>query len=131
MLMPIRRWTLLLAAAAAFGQEAAPFPPEPSDPWKPAWELSLRRDQLSDPVETGDSFRRNGLQVRLRWTWELEPLWFVAGIRSALGSDGNQSNAARWDQQPSNGTQVDMAHADLSWATERTFGSLSLGFQEN
>jgi hypothetical protein len=131
MLMSIRRWTLFLAAAAAFGQEAVPFPREPSEPWKPAWELSLRNDQLSNPVDTGASFQRTDLQLRLRWDWELEPLRFVAGIRSALGSDGNQFNAPRWDQQPSNGTQVDMAHADLSWVTERTFGGLCLGFQEN
>lgn len=129
--MPIRRWTLFLVTAAAFGQDAAPFSPEPSRPWVPAWELSLRSDELSNPVETGDSFRRSDLQLRLRWSWELEPLRFVAGVRSALGSDGNQFNAARWDQQPSNGTQVDLAHADLSWVTERSFGSLRLGFQEN
>ena len=129
--MPIRHWTLFLAAAAAFGQEAVPFPREPTEPWKPAWEFSLRNDQLSNPVDTGAGFQRTDLQLRLRWNWELEPLRFVAGIRSALGSDGNQFNASRWDQQPSNGTQVDMAHADLSWVTERTFGSLCLGFQEN
>ena len=61
----------------------------------------------------------------------MEPLRFVAGIRSALGSDGNQFNALRWDQQPSNGTQVDLAHADFSWVTENTFGGLCLGIQEN
>jgi hypothetical protein len=55
----------------------------------------------------------------------------VAGTRSALGSDGNQFNPPRWDQQPSNGTQVDLAHADLSWVAERTFGGVRLGFQEN
>jgi hypothetical protein len=130
-MMPIRRWTLLLAAAAAFGQEAVPFPQEPSGPWKPAWELSLRADQLSNPVETRTSFHRDDLQLRLRWSWELEPLRFVAGTRSALGSDGNQFNPPRWDQQPSNGTQVDLAHADLSWVAERTFGGVRLGFQEN
>ncbi len=129
--MLIRPWIFPLAAAIAFGQEVAPFWPESREPWKPAWEVTLRGDQLSNPVETADGFRRVGLQLRLRWSWELESLRFVAGTRSAMGTDGNQFNAPRWDQQPSNGTQVDVAHADLSWVAERTFGTLSLGFQEN
>jgi hypothetical protein len=129
--MPIRRWTLSLAAVLAFGQETAPFPRETPEPWKPAWELTLRSDQLSNPVETSDSFHRAGLQLRLRWTWDLDAVRLVAGTRSALGSDGNSLNPPRWDQQPSNGTQVDVTHADLSWVAEKAFGSLSLGFQEN
>jgi len=129
--MLLRRWTLALAAAAAFGQEAAPFPLESSDPWKPSWELTLRADKLSEPVETSDSFTRTGLQLRLRWSWDVEALRFVVGTRSAMGSDGNQFNSPRWDQQPSNGTQMDVAHGDLSWIGERTFGTLKLGLQEN
>jgi hypothetical protein len=115
MKMLIRRWTLALAAAAAFGQETAPFVPEPPQPWKPAWELSVRGDQLTDPIDPSASFRRIDAQLRLRWTWDLESLQLVGGTRSAMGSDGNQFNAARWDQQPSNGTQVDVARGDLSW----------------
>jgi len=129
--LTLSRWTLLLPAAFAFGQEAAPFPLETLDPWKPAWEATLRSDQLSNPVETSDSFRRLSLQLRLRWTWDLELLRLEAGTRSAMGSDSNQFNSPRWDQQPSNGTQLDTVRAQASWATPRTFGSLSLGFQEN
>ncbi|MDP1830488.1 MAG: hypothetical protein Q8K67_00375 [Geothrix sp.] len=129
--MPIRRWILFLAAAAAFGQEAAPFPPESPEPWKPAWEWTLRGDQLTDPGYSSENVQRIGVQLRLRWTWDGDALRFVAGTRSAMGSDGNRFNARRWDQQPSNGTQVDVAHGDLSWITARTFGTLSLGFQEN
>jgi hypothetical protein len=129
--MPIRRWFLFLVAVTGFGQGVVPFTQDPSDPWKPAWELMLRSDQLSNPIEIGDRFRRNDLQLRLRWSWESEDLRFVAGTRSALGSDGNQFNGLRWDQQPSNGTQLDLAHVDLAWVTERTFGNLNFGFQEN
>jgi hypothetical protein len=131
MKMPICRWTLALAAAAAFGQEAAPFAPESPQPWKPAWELTVRGDQLTDPADPSASFRRSGAQLRLRWTWDLESLQLVGGTRSAVSSDGNQFNALRWDQQPSNGTQVDVAHGDLSGVTEQTFGTLRFGFQEN
>lgn len=129
--MPLRRWTLALAAATAFGQEATPFPQTTASPWTPAWEVTLRADQLSEPTEPSDSFRRAGLQLRLRWSWEWEALKLVVGTRSALGSDGNQFNAARWDQQPSNGSQMDVAHGDLSWTTAQTFGTLRLGLQEN
>lgn len=129
--MLLRRWTLALAAATAFGQETVPFPQAETSPWAPAWELTLRADELAEPNLPSDSFRRAGLQLRLRWTWEWEPLKLVVGTRSAVGSDGNQFNAARWDQQPSNGSQLDVAHGDLSWTTERTFGTLRLGLQEN
>jgi hypothetical protein len=129
--MSIHRWTLALVAVFAFGQEEAPFPQETTSPWKPSWELTLRGDRLSNPVETLDDFSRSALQLRLRWSWELAGLKLVAGTRSALGSDGNQFNAGRWDQQPSNGSQLDLAHADASWVAPRTFGGLSLGFQEN
>src|SRR5512133_1434007 len=131
MMLPIRRWTLHLVAALAFGQEAAPFPQEPPGFWQPAWELTLRGDQLSDPGQATESFRRAGAQLRLRWSWDLPALHLEAGSRSALGSDGNRLNPPRWDQQPSNGTQLDVAHAALSWVTARTFGTLDLGLQES
>lgn len=129
--MPIRLGMIFLAAVLAFGQEAEPFPSAEPEPWKPAWELTLRGDRLSEPGNAAESFRRAGLQLRLRWSWEVEALRFEAGTRSALGSDGNRFNGPRWDQQPSNGTQVDVALARLAWVSERAFGTLTLGFQEN
>lgn len=131
MMMPLRRWTLALAAVAAFGQEGAPFPQAAPPPWTPAWELTLRADELAESGLSSERFRRLDLQLRLRWSWEWEALRLVAGTRSAMGSDGNRFNAARWDQQPSNGSQLDVAHGDLAWTTARTFGSLRLGLQEN
>lgn len=129
--MQIHRWAPLLAAAFAFGQEPAPFPSERPNPWKPAWELTLRGDQLTNPVEVSDSFRRASVQLRLRWTWELDRIRFEGGTRSALGSDANRFNAPRWDQQPSNGTQLDVARVAGAWVSPIAFGTLSLGFQEN
>jgi hypothetical protein len=121
---------LLPVAVLAFGQEAAPFPPEPADPWRPAWEATVRGDWLQDPAEPSDRFHRLGLQLRLRWTWERDGLRLEAGSRSAMGSDSNRDNAPRWDQQPSNGSQADVLRAEGSWATPRTFGRLGLGLQE-
>ena len=129
--MPFCRWLFPLLAVSALGQEAVPFPPERVDPWTPAWELTLRADRFSDPVNTGDSFRRMAAQLRLRWTWELDSVRFVASTRSAVGTDGNQFNAARWDQQDSNGTQADVLRGEVSWVSPGAFSSLSLGLQEN
>ena len=130
--MPLlQRWLLPLIASVAFGQEAASYFPEPTDRARFAWELTLWRDQVEDPRTPSASFNRLGAQLRLRWTWEQDGLRLVAGTRSATGTDGNRFNLPRWDQQPSNGTQLDVAHADLSWVTAQTFGTLRLGFQEN
>ncbi|MBI1752546.1 MAG: hypothetical protein HY014_02790 [Acidobacteria bacterium] len=128
--MPFRRWFAALLSCLASGQET-PFAQEPVNPWQPAWELTLRGDQLSDPGEPSERFQRAGLQWRLRWAWEGEGLRFVAGTRSAMGSDGNRFNGPRWDQQPSNGSQLDLAQGEAFWASERAFGDLRLGFQEN
>lgn len=129
--MPFLRWTFALVAATLLGQEGTPFEPTAGASWAPAWELTLRADELAEPNLPSDAFRRAGLQLRLRWTWNWESLQLVVGTRSALGSDGNQFNAPRWDQQPSNGTQMDVAHGDLAWVGGRTFATLRLGLQEN
>ena len=129
--MLIRRWTLLLTATVLLGQDAAPFGPPPRKPWEPAWELTLKGDKLSDPGTPSDSFQRTNAQLRLRWSGEWDFLRVEGGLRAAIGSDGNQFNDERWDQQWSNGTELDVARLDASWASARTFGTLSLGFQAN
>lgn len=127
---PLRGWMLSLATALA-AQEPAPFPPEAPGSWRPAWELTLVSDRLEDPGPAPDSFRRTGLRLRLRWSWELPALRLEAGTRSALGSDGNRFNPPRWDQQPSNGTQLDLARVAVPWVSERAFATFGLGLQEN
>ena len=128
--MQAPRWMPLLVATFALAQDAAPFQPEAANPWLPAWELRVRADRFSDPSDDSGSFRRTNLQLRLRWTWQWDSLKVEAGTRSALGSDSNRLNPPRWDQQPSNGSQMDVAHATLAGAREKVFGSLRLGFQE-
>ncbi len=117
--------------AFAFGQETAPFALEKPNPWKPTWELTLRGDRLADPGEYSESFRRSGVQLRLKWTWDLDVLQLEAGTRSAMGSDSNRDNSPRWDQQPSNGSQLDVALARASWAAPSSYGTLTLGLQPN
>ena len=128
--MPMPGRILLLAAALAPAQEALPFPEDRPSPWLPAWELSLRGDRISGPV-SGLPIQREDLALRLRWTAQRGPWRAVAGTRSALGSDGDRLNGVRWDQQPSNGTRLDLARLELTGVTPRTFGALNLGFQES
>ena len=127
----IGRWTPFLVAVLAFGQETVPFPPERVDPWKPSWEMTLRGDQLTDQGDPAEDFRRASVELRLRWGLELAGWRLEAGFRSAMGSDSTEDNAARWDQQPSNGTQLDVARATATWVAPAAFGKLSLGFQDN
>lgn len=124
------RWILPLAAAVLAAQETGSFPAEASSPWVPAWELTLHGDRLASDAP-GESFRRGGAQLRLRWAWDAGRLRLEAGTRSAAGSDGNRFNADRWDQVPSNGTQADLARGTVAWTSEGAFASLGLGLQES
>lgn len=129
--MAIWGWLPLLVATLGLAQEAAPFPAETHKPWLPAWELSLRNDRVSGLEYRQDDLHRTDLQLRLRWSAEWDGLRVVGGIRSALGSDGNKYNVVRFDQEPSNGTQLDLARVDLTRVSPALFGCASLGFQEN
>jgi hypothetical protein len=100
----------------------------------PQWEVKARAERIEDILgdhhaPMGD-IRREALQLRFRWGLDWAGLRWEAGFRSALGSDGNSGNLPRWDQQPSNGTQLDVARADLAWGGVNGFGRLRLGFQE-
>lgn len=127
--MKPRNWILPLLATFASGQE--PFPAEPAGGWSGTGELVLRGDRLTIPDEPALGFRRAGVELRTRWTWEAEPFRWVMGVRGALGTDPNGMNVPRWDQEPSNGLRLDAAHADLSWVAAQSFGSLKVGLHGN
>lgn len=122
----------MLAVASALAQTVEPLPREPAW-WEPQMELRLRLDRITEADQ--EEVDRASAQLRLRWQgggqdgWE--PFRYAFGTRSALGSDGNRLNLRRWDQQPSNGTRLDLAHAGIQAHSERAFGDLRLGFQES
>ena len=124
--------TMVLAMTGALAQGLEPLPREPGW-WEPQTELRLRLDRITEADQGGVD--RASAQLRLRWEGAGPDRWegfrYAFGTRSALGSDGNRLNIRRWDQQPSNGTQVDVAHVGVEGRSERTFGDLRLGFQEN
>jgi len=129
--MTLCRWIPIVATAFAMGQEAQPFTPEPASPWQPAWAVRARYDQLTEPEYPAFGFHRTGLELKLRWEGEWGPVRGEVGTRSALGSDANRLNGPRWDQAPSNGTQLDVASVAWSGAWAWGFGAVRAGLQEN
>lgn len=130
--MRLGGWVVLLAMASARAQGLEPPPREPAW-WVPRTELRLRLDRITEADQGG--VERVSSQLRVRWEGQgaggWEPFTYAGGFRSALGSDGNRLNLRRWDQQPSNGTQLDVARIGIAGRSERTFGEAHLGFQEN
>lgn len=131
--MPLFRWIPMLACTLVLAQDV-PFAEEARQPWAPLWELTARAESirgiLGDGLVPMGDIRREGLQIRLRWKAEWGGLDWTAGLRSAAGTDGNSGNRPRWDQQPSNGTQLDVARVELAGLSRRLFGRVTLGFQE-
>lgn len=122
----------MLAAAGAWAQGLEPLPQGPAW-WEPQSEVRLRLDRITEAGQGGVD--RASTRIRLRWEGTGPGRWegfrYAFGTRSAFGSDGNRLNIRRWDQQPSNGTQLDVAHLGVEGRSERTFGDLRLGLQEN
>lgn len=125
-------WIGIAAAGALTAQEAAYFQEERTPWWKPtSGEVSLQRERIASDDPPGAAIVRTRGLVKLRW----EPAWswgrFVFGTRHALGSDGNRFNVDRYDQEPSNGSRVDLAYLAVAGQSERAFGEVRLGLQDN
>ena len=105
----MKRGFLLLAFTLPLAAQEAYFQEEKPDPWTPAWELTAQAERQNLPPALAD-FDRSDLRLRLRWTFDLgQGLDLKAGVVGALGSDGNSKNLFRQDNQPSNGSRLDLA----------------------
>lgn len=121
---------LSMLISPLLAQEGPPFPEEARNPWVPAWEWTLKGDRVNGlQGDTGD-FQRILSFLRLRWTWESGPFDATLGTRHALGSDGNQFNVDRYDQQVSNGSRLDLAQIRWRANGPRAFGEVRAGLQE-
>jgi hypothetical protein len=127
----IRSWLPVLAGTLALAQGGPPFVPDRPPVWQPEWEFSAHTDRLTGSDAGPDGLGRTGAQLRLRWTAPWRSLDLAAGTRSAAGSDGNRFNGPRWDQQPSNGTRLDLARVQWTGSAPAGFGRIRLGFQDN
>lgn len=124
--------TALLAFCAGLPLAAqAYFPEEKPDPWIPAWELTAQAERQDLPPGLAD-FSRSDLRLRLRWTFDLaDGVDLRAGTVSYLGSDGNAKNLARQDNQPSNGSRLDMAALHAAWNGAGSGAELQGGLVDN
>ena len=121
--MRLKPLALVLAALPMAAQEATYFQEEKPNPWTPAWELTAQAERQNLPPALAD-FDRSDLRLRLRWTFDLgEGLDLKAGVVGGLGSDGNRKNLLRQDNQPSNGSRLDLAELH-----EASFGETA-GFE--
>jgi hypothetical protein len=104
----------LVCAALTLRAQQAYFQEEKPDPWAPAWELTAQAERQNLPPGLQD-FSRSDLRLRFRWTFDLSNGFELkAGSASYLGSDGDAKNLSRMDNQPSNGSRLDLA--ELRWS---------------
>ncbi|HET8714713.1 MAG TPA: hypothetical protein VFM16_02735 [Holophagaceae bacterium] len=129
--MRVRPLLLTGLLAAHLGAQEAYFPEEKVSPWTPTWELTAQAERQNLPPD-GPDFDRSDLRLRLRWTFgDEEGLQLKAGTVSYLGSDGNAKNLLRQDNQPSNGSRLDLAALRWSGYGPSTGVELEGGLVEN
>lgn len=125
------RWIAVLVIPLSLAAQDVYFKETPANPWVPAWELTLRADRIGWPEEGKSLVERESARLRLKWVWEGGPWSGSLATWAAVGSDGNQFNTLRYDQQPSNGARLDAAWIQVRGASDRGFVELRLGHQEN
>ena len=102
------------------------------DPWLPTWEMTAQAERENVPPGGMPDFERLDARLRLRWSFgEEEGFQFKAGTVSYLGSDGNAKNLARQDNQPSNGSRLDLAELRFAHFTDLNGVELQGGLMEN
>ncbi|HJW09556.1 MAG TPA: hypothetical protein VJ483_07985 [Holophagaceae bacterium] len=114
---------LLVLAAAAMGLRAQDYFKEPTrNVWVPDYELWAMSERM-DLVPPASDFERTRSRLRLRWTIGEDTDVFQLRLGSAhyLGSDSNADNIRWFDNEPSNGSRIDMAALRLQKLSE-SFG---------
>ncbi|HJU84570.1 MAG TPA: hypothetical protein VJ600_10195 [Holophagaceae bacterium] len=123
----------LLLATAALGLGAQEYFKEPvRDPWTPAWEL-WSFSERTDLVDPAPDFSRTRGRLRLRWTFGEDTDTFQLRLGSAhnLGSDSNRDNIRWFDNEPSNGSRLDIAALRVQGLGASFGGQVEGGLVEN
>ncbi len=112
----MRRPLLPLAFAAALAAQQPQYFQE-SRPawWKPKADLEAWNDRLVFDPDNRKPIERNRVRLRLRWQFGGDSDWWQVRVGSVhrAGSDGNRNNAPRFDNEPSNGSALDVAEVRL------------------
>lgn len=100
--------------------------------WLPTWELNGWHDDV-DRGPGKSAIVRDRLRLRLRWQIGEDDGWiqFRAGSASYLGSDGNRFNLSRFDNEPSNGSLLDLAEIRIQGLGAKGGAEVHGGLVEN
>jgi hypothetical protein len=106
--MKLRALPLVLAAAGLGAQEY--FTEPQKNAWVPAWEFTATKERI-DLLYPAPDIDRTRSRLRLRWTFgeDSDTFQFKVGSASYLGSDSNATNLRWFDNEPSNGSRLDVA----------------------
>jgi hypothetical protein len=122
---------LLLAGGSLLAQDA--FFKEPERKWwLPTWELGGWHEDI-DRGPGRSAIIRDRSRLRLRWQIGEDGNWiqFRAGSAHYAGSDGNKFNLARFDNESSNGSRLDLAELRIQGFGARGGAELRGGLVEN
>ena len=122
---------LLLSCGSMLAQDSY-FKEPDRQWWLPSWELDVWHDDI-DRGPSRPVILRDRSRLRLRWQIGEDDSWiqFRAGSAHYVGSDGNRLNLARFDNEPSNGTLLDLAEFRIQGLGAKGVGELHVGLVEN
>ncbi len=100
--------------------------------WLPTWELNGWHEDI-DRGPGKPAIIRDRSRLRLRWQIGEDDGWIQFRVGSAhyIGSDGNRNNLARFDNEPSNGSRLDLADLRLQGFNANGGAELHGGIVEN
>jgi hypothetical protein len=100
--------------------------------WIPTWELNGWHDDI-DRGPGKPALIRDRSRLRLRWQIGEDSDWIQLRVGSAhyTGSDGNRNNLARFDNEPSNGSRLDLAEVRMQGLSAKGGAEIRGGLVES
>lgn len=100
--------------------------------WLPSWELDAWHDNI-DRGPGRPAIIRDRSRLRLRWQVGEDDGWIQFRIGSAhyAGSDGDKNNLARFDNETSNGSRLDLAELRVQGFGAKAGAEIRGGLVEN
>lgn len=123
---------LLLVSGGGLVAQDAYFKEPTRKWWLPTWELNAWHEDV-DRGPGKPAIIRDRSRLRLRWQIGEEDDWLQLRLGSAhyAGSDGNRNNLARFDNEPSNGSRLDLAEVRIQGLGAKGGAELHGGLVEN
>ncbi len=122
---------LLLSGAVLTAQDTYFKEPEKKW-WLPKWEVDVYHEYVDlDPGRHDIRRYRGRLRLRFELGGDDEWIQFRVGSKHLVGSDGNKNNLKRFDNERSNGSELDLADLRVQWLRESGGVELHGGFIES